>query len=424
MDLRGSVDYGSIPLIVSKHPERWPYLLGKGPLYEDDQRDIANSNANKKAVEGLADDSIETAANDAHLAMCLGLGISPILPRQENLGPKYIIFYPRAGMGNVLMGYISAVMYACLTERILKIAPYEEREKDVFDCAEYFDSDAPQSICKDLEMNEELKSRYKSSNVVVKGPEAWDPVHCKNNKQHIEFFLCDNGLSKDEFIAVSACQYWGDFLFRNPNFKGNLPLSSFPNALRLKLSPSMKVKEKMVQDGPYEVCIHVRFDLARTANDLGDNEWVDHLGSCVRQILSRNDKIIGAKSEVLLFTMHQDVRHAIKQNLEKDSSEKHEVIFASEVSPVGNGGHSSDKHAGIADMFSMGKQCVHLLPSLNRSTYFMIASNLMANVSVFPGEQWIDGCLEESQVTQVNPISDYWNDGDVCKLEENICQVA
>lgn len=94
MDLRGSVDYGSIPLIVSKHPERWPHLLGKGPLYEDDQRDIANSNANKKAVEGLADDSIETAANDAHLAMCLGLGISPILPRQENLGPKYIIFIP------------------------------------------------------------------------------------------------------------------------------------------------------------------------------------------------------------------------------------------------------------------------------------------------------------------------------------------
>jgi len=34
MELRGSVDRGSIPIIVSNHPERWPHLLGKGPLYE------------------------------------------------------------------------------------------------------------------------------------------------------------------------------------------------------------------------------------------------------------------------------------------------------------------------------------------------------------------------------------------------------
>eukprot|EP00956_Cyclotella_meneghiniana_P018587 scaffold31012_cov31-Cyclotella_meneghiniana.AAC.1 len=36
MDLRESVDYDKIPLIVAKHPERWPYLLGRGPLYEDE----------------------------------------------------------------------------------------------------------------------------------------------------------------------------------------------------------------------------------------------------------------------------------------------------------------------------------------------------------------------------------------------------
>lgn len=34
MELRDSVDLGSIPRIVSKHPERWPYLMGEGPLYE------------------------------------------------------------------------------------------------------------------------------------------------------------------------------------------------------------------------------------------------------------------------------------------------------------------------------------------------------------------------------------------------------
>eukprot|EP00568_Trieres_chinensis_P012122 CAMPEP_0183299462 /NCGR_PEP_ID=MMETSP0160_2-20130417/6198_1 /TAXON_ID=2839 ORGANISM="Odontella Sinensis, Strain Grunow 1884" /NCGR_SAMPLE_ID=MMETSP0160_2 /ASSEMBLY_ACC=CAM_ASM_000250 /LENGTH=303 /DNA_ID=CAMNT_0025461717 /DNA_START=261 /DNA_END=1172 /DNA_ORIENTATION=- len=35
MELRDSVDLGSVPLIVTRHPERWPHLMGKGPLYED-----------------------------------------------------------------------------------------------------------------------------------------------------------------------------------------------------------------------------------------------------------------------------------------------------------------------------------------------------------------------------------------------------
>lgn len=34
LQLRSHVDYGSIPVIVSKHPERWPYMMGTGPLYE------------------------------------------------------------------------------------------------------------------------------------------------------------------------------------------------------------------------------------------------------------------------------------------------------------------------------------------------------------------------------------------------------
>lgn len=34
MELRESVDLGSIPMIVSKHPERWSHLMGKGPFYD------------------------------------------------------------------------------------------------------------------------------------------------------------------------------------------------------------------------------------------------------------------------------------------------------------------------------------------------------------------------------------------------------
>ncbi|KAL3797246.1 hypothetical protein HJC23_004538 [Cyclotella cryptica] len=44
MDFRESIDYGGIPLIVSKHPERWPYLLGKGPLYEEVEDNFTMTN--------------------------------------------------------------------------------------------------------------------------------------------------------------------------------------------------------------------------------------------------------------------------------------------------------------------------------------------------------------------------------------------
>ena len=35
MELRETIDFQNIPLTVSKHPDKWPHYLGKGPLYED-----------------------------------------------------------------------------------------------------------------------------------------------------------------------------------------------------------------------------------------------------------------------------------------------------------------------------------------------------------------------------------------------------
>ena len=43
MSYRNKVNFQSIPLIVAKHPERWPYLLGKGPLYEDEDIEISRA---------------------------------------------------------------------------------------------------------------------------------------------------------------------------------------------------------------------------------------------------------------------------------------------------------------------------------------------------------------------------------------------
>ena len=109
MDLRESVDYDKIPLIVAKHPERWPYLLGRGPLYEDEpeaasiiphessntvsQHAVLSQNESENAVainSGLTSAITENA--------CQAFDITPTrLPDPTN--PKYIIFFPRAGMG-------------------------------------------------------------------------------------------------------------------------------------------------------------------------------------------------------------------------------------------------------------------------------------------------------------------------------------
>jgi beta-1,4-mannosyl-glycoprotein beta-1,4-N-acetylglucosaminyltransferase len=36
LKLLDSIDESKMPIIVARHPERWPYLYGKGPLYEDE----------------------------------------------------------------------------------------------------------------------------------------------------------------------------------------------------------------------------------------------------------------------------------------------------------------------------------------------------------------------------------------------------
>ena len=160
---------------------------------------------------------------------------------------------------------------------------------------------------------------------------------------------------------------------------------------------SAAVKEKMLRDGPYEVCVHVRWDLQKTKQALGI-DWVANLGTCVRNILSQQQNG-NAKKEVMLFTMYKNVRDAVKQHLEGDDKQ-YMVHFASEVSPDGNLGLSNDKkYAGIADMFSMGHNCVNLLASREASTYFTISANLMNSTRLFPGSSWIDGCLENTELT-------------------------
>ena len=334
---------------------------------------------------------------------------------------RYVVFYPRAGMGNVMMGYVSAAMYACLTGRDLKIAPPNNRETGVFKCNAYFASEEG-SICDGLEMDDDLVTKYESSGTPIRSPEAWSLEHCTNNQQHLQHFMCDDGLGAEEFVAISSCQFYGDLFYNNLYFKERLSSDTFRKIVRARARPSSEVKKRMGEDGPYQVCVHVRWDNVQTSSNLG-KDWVDSLEICVNNLLATGVQD-DASREILLFTMHENVRKAVKDTLEKHGN--HRVRFASETDPRGGaGGHSNDAYQGIADMFSLGKKCINLLPSKPDSTYFLLGANLMGEgIRVFPGNIWKESaCLPGSEVTEMNPTGDFWNNNDVCSIRGTTCDV-
>jgi hypothetical protein len=245
----GSVPYGSIEIVHA------------------DTHDEQNESAKINYVEdvSLFDPSYCNGAVSRPLNSSSSLALGESTEEKK----KYVIFYPRAGIGNVMLGYASAAIYACLTGRELKIAPPNSRE-GVFKCNEYFASGFPGAICDELEMSDELIQAYEQSGTVVRSPEAWTPVHCLNNKKDMEHFLCDDGKAEDEFVAVSSCQYYADLFHRNRYIKDRLSPNPYRDIIRGRLRPSPDVELKMVNDVQYHVCIHVRKGVEETASRLGE----------------------------------------------------------------------------------------------------------------------------------------------------------
>eukprot|EP01082_Thalassiosira_pseudonana_P015903 g13596.t1 g13596 contig9:134-3487(-) len=325
---------------------------------------------------------------------CFGLGNAisnniTVLPAS----PKYLIFYPKMGMGNNIMGYASAVMYACLSGRVLKIAPQKVRDKsvfkEVFECGEFFAS-SPGSICDGLEMDGELVQKYYAANVTILGPEAYGDPPCGGNRlQDLKYFLCNDA-------------------------------TPYRDIVQAKLRPSVKVQEKMIQkDGPFHVCVHVRMDEEKTRNTLG-KDWLGDLSKCVSNLML--DHTAAASNEILLFTMHADIRRDVKGTLEAGGANY--VQFASETSPEGPQGNSDDLHQGVADMFTMATKCTNILASKADSTYVLLSANLMNETRVFPGNQWKQGCMPGSEVVDFEPTGDFWSRRDLCGIRNITCDTS
>jgi hypothetical protein len=134
------------------------------------------------------------------------------------------------------------------------------------------------------------------------------------------------------------------------------------------------------------------------------------------------DHTAAASSEILLFTMHADIRQAVKGTLEAGGANY--VQFASETSPEGPQGNSDDLHQGVADMFTMATKCTNILASKADSTYVLLSANLMNETRVFPGNQWKHGCMPGSEVVDFEPTGDFWNRRDLCGIRNITCDTS
>mmetsp|Transcript_17545 Transcript_17545/g.37991 ORF Transcript_17545/g.37991 Transcript_17545/m.37991 type:complete len:594 (-) Transcript_17545:2281-4062(-) len=79
MELKTHIDFGSVPMIVSKHPERWPHLLGNGPLYESLYVDEQTVAAKKHTIP------MTTKAEGSPICQTAQECIRPYFPNPEKL---------------------------------------------------------------------------------------------------------------------------------------------------------------------------------------------------------------------------------------------------------------------------------------------------------------------------------------------------
>lgn len=86
MELRSSVDFGSIPLILGKHPERWPHLLAEGPLYES-MRSNEHQVHNVAKENARVTSTTESEESEVRVPICMTAGGSCVRPYFPNPEP-------------------------------------------------------------------------------------------------------------------------------------------------------------------------------------------------------------------------------------------------------------------------------------------------------------------------------------------------
>lgn len=230
------------------------------------------------------------------------------------LAQSQVIYYPRAGFGNQLMGYVSAEMLAQRMNTTVCLPKVHEDLK-----------------CRGITGRFCSLPKCKTSSSVLY-PEAWDKCSSRNRNDMLRL-MCSKPA---QTIAVSSCQYWGWLLDRNPHLKSADSNSGFSQILKRSITPHNRQKK------PVNMCVHVRFDIT--------DAWVRAL-----QTWLQGEKFI-------IHSMNAHARHRLEKIGGRSNS------FESATLAGGNSLNFSD------DFWSLTR-CSNIIASHPRSTYVLAAAN-------------------------------------------------
>lgn len=228
------------------------------------------------------------------------------------LAQSQVIYYPRAGFGNQLMGYVSAEM---LAERMNTTVCLPQDSHEKLKC-----TGITGRFCS-------LPTCTKSSPTIIY-PEAWDKCIPQKRNAMISL-MCSKPAPT---IAVSSCQYWGWLLYRNPYLRFGM---GFNEILKKVIAP------RNIQP-PVHMCVHVRYDITDT--------WA----RAVKEWL--NGK------RFLVHSMSMHARHVLNKIGGRSNT------FESATLAGGNSVNFS------ADFWSLTR-CSNIIASHPRSTYVLTAAN-------------------------------------------------
>jgi len=247
----------------------------------------------------------------------LALVLMPMLARAS------VNFYPRAGFGNQLMGYVSAAM---LAERINTTVCLPQQPHEPIRCSGISGRFCSLPRCTDSN---------NGTRVALLRPEAWDRCDPRNRRDMLTL-MCSQPPS---IVAVSSCQYWGWLLDRNPHLRRG---ANFTQTLRASIGPSDRLGSTW--NLRVNLCVHVRFSVS--------NDWIFAVQKWVQ----------GA--DFLVHSMDARARAMLGRIGGRANSQE---------TATGNLGHTPNSN--FSDDFWSLARCANIIASHPRSTYVLAAAN-------------------------------------------------
>lgn len=248
---------------------------------------------------------------------------------------RYIVYYPRAGLGNRLLAFASAYYLSVVTHRRLVLAPSHMRE--TFMCALFSDR-----MCS-FEMSDAVRSEYTRTSKLTYHPEAWGSRCDAHNRISLRSIKCDDfSQFNEKFISISSCQYYLPLVLQNAHY------SSHNLSIREIMSDVLPLQTPVCEHG-----LHIRKPISYT--DL------TKLVTCLRKY---------SVSHVFVGTMHKSSYRMVQKIMN--------TTLLSKTTP-NNADNAADPTTAFSDL-KFFRSCRRVFAANSVSTYTQIIATSYTQV--------------------------------------------